>query len=69
MLKEDNARQGFFEADEFERMQPNLPDWLSDFALYGYITGWRKGEVGGLGWPDVDSAGLEVRLLTSKNGV
>ncbi len=68
MLREDNARQGFFEADEFDRLVASLPEWLADFARFGYITGWRKGEIAGLRWQDVDRTGMEVQLRTSKNG-
>ena len=29
-----------------------LPRDLADFALFGYLTGWRKGEIRSLRWDD-----------------
>jgi integrase len=50
-LPERNARQGFFEQDEFDRVVENLPDYLKDFARFAYLSGWRKGEIARLQWP------------------
>jgi hypothetical protein len=63
-----NARQGFFSETEFRTVASNLPPDLADFALFGYLPGWRKGEIRSLRWADVD--GDTVRLLAenSKNG-
>jgi hypothetical protein len=36
---EDNARQGFFEHQEFERLMPLLPEDLQDFARFAYYSG------------------------------
>lgn len=68
LLKEDNARQGFFERADFEAVVAHLPSPLDDFARFGYLTGWRRGEIAGLTWQTVDRAAKEVRLATSKNG-
>lgn len=40
-LKEANARKGFFERDEFDRVQAHLPHYLKAPMLVAYITGWR----------------------------
>jgi integrase len=63
-----NARQGFFSETQFRALFSNLPSDVADFALFGYLTGWRKGEIRSLRWADVD--GDTVRLLAenSKNG-
>ena len=37
-------------------------------ARFAYLTGWRRSEVAGLGWENVDRSAREVRLITSKNG-
>src|SRR5215510_14825224 len=42
---EDNARQGFFEREDFERVVSFLPDDLKDFARLAYHAGWRRNEV------------------------
>jgi len=68
ILKEDNVRRGFFEAEEFERVVEHLPAAIADAARFAYRTGWRKSEVVGLRWEHVDRIAGEVRLYTSKNG-
>lgn len=69
-LPERNARQGFFERDQFDKVVGALPEHLQDVALFGYLTGWRRGEILGLRWSDVDLEGGAVRLRpeASKNG-
>ena len=68
MLREDNARQGFFEHADFEKFVANLPDPINDIARFGYLSGWRRGEIVPLTWDAVDRLAREVRLRTSKNG-
>ncbi len=67
-MKEDNARQGFFERADFEAVAANLPDPLNDIARFSYLSGWRKGEILPFRWDAVDRTAREVRLRTSKNG-
>ncbi len=68
MLREDNARQGFFEHSDFENLVSNLPEPIDDVARFGYLSGWRRGEIVSLTWDAVDRVGREVHLRTSKNG-
>jgi integrase len=68
MLREDNARQGFFEHADFEKFVAFLPDPINDIARFAYLTGWRRGEIVSLTWDAVDRQSREVRLRTSKNG-
>ncbi|MBI4582737.1 MAG: site-specific integrase [Planctomycetes bacterium] len=70
MLKVQNARQGFVEKADFDAVVEHLPEQLMDFAVFGYLTGWRKGEIASLRWSDVDIAGGTIRLRDecSKNG-
>ena len=68
MLREDNARQGFFEHADFEAVVAKLPEPIDDIARFAYLTGWRRGEIVPLRWDAVDRAAHEVRLRTSKNG-
>ncbi len=68
MLREDNARQGFFEKEEFEKVAAALPVAVADVASFAYFSGWRKGEILPLTWENVDRAAGEVRIATSKNG-
>jgi integrase len=68
MLREENARQGFFEHADFERVAAALAPAYGDAARFGYLTGWRKGEILPLRWDAVDRNAGEIRLRTSKNG-
>jgi integrase len=63
-----NVRQGFFEQWEFRRVVDNLPDYLKDFARFGYHTGWRRSEILSLRWEDVDGEMIRLRGVNSKNG-
>lgn len=69
MLREANARQGFFELEVFEAVRAQLPDHLYGVITFGYYTGWRKGEILSLRWQQVNLAHNEVRLEpgTTKN--
>jgi integrase len=68
MLREDNARQRFFEHADFEKLVAALPDPIDDIGRFGYLSDWRRGEIVGLTWDAVDRQAREVRLRTSKNG-
>jgi integrase len=63
-----NARRGFFERDEIERLVAVLPEHLADLVRFAYLTGWRKAEVVGLRWEMIDVAGGTITLPTTKNG-
>ena len=62
-----NARQGFFNETEFRSVIEHLPDYVKDFALFAYLTGWRKGEITSLKWADVDEEIVRLRPEYSKN--
>jgi integrase len=62
MLEENNAREGFFEADEYQRVHDALPPHLRPILTFAYHTGWRKAEVIGLTWNRVDLEAGTVRL-------
>ena len=70
LLEEAPPRQGFLEPAAFERVVRHLPTDLQDFARFGYLPGWRKGEIWRLTWPDVDRTGgrIALRREHSKNG-
>lgn len=63
-----NARKGFFEREEFEKVLAQLPDYLQDAARFAYVTGWRKSEVVALRWEWVDLVAGRIVLPDSKNG-
>lgn len=41
ILREDNRREDFFEADEYQAVLDNLPECLRPVIQTAYITGWR----------------------------
>jgi integrase len=49
----DNVRQGYFEEPDLRRVVSYLPEYLQDFTLYAFLTGWRKGGIKNLRWPDI----------------
>ena len=62
MLKENNARKGFFEHDEYLAIRDVLPDYLKGFFTFAYKTGWRLSEITDLTWARVDRHLGIVRL-------
>src|SRR5207249_5161889 len=46
----------------------HLPDYLRDAATFGYLTGWRRGEIVALKWDWVNLADGSITLPDSKNG-
>jgi len=69
-IQVNNARQGFFEADDFAAVYAELPNYLQPIAEFGYLTGWRiPSEILPLTWAQVDFAAGVVRLepRTTKN--
>ncbi len=68
-LAENNARQGFFEHEDFEKVRSALPEHLRPFVTFAYHTGWRKSEIVSLTWNQVDMHTATVRLEpgTTKN--
>jgi integrase len=63
-----NARQGFFAEREIRSVIENLPTYLRDFCLFGFLVGWRKGEIASLRWEDLDGDCIRLRPENSKNG-
>jgi integrase len=68
LSEQDNVRTGFFSDAEFRKVTANLPAHLQDFALFGYLTGWRKGEIASLLWDEVEGDVIRLRAENSKNG-
>jgi integrase len=68
LSEKGNERQGFFTDSDFRKVVENLPVYLQDFARFGYLTGWRKGEIASLRWEDVDGDVIRLRAENSKNG-
>jgi integrase len=67
-LTENPPRKDFFEPQEVQQILAYLPDYLKDYVLFAWLSGWRKGEVSKLTFDDIQ--GNEIRLWhdQSKNG-
>ena len=61
-LTEASPRQGFMEHSEYLAIRRQLQADHQDILDFAYLTGWRRGEVLGLEWRDVDRAGGVIRL-------
>lgn len=68
MFNVDNVRQGFFEQEEAEKIEAQLPEALADVVRFASLSGWRIGEILPLRWEQVDLKAREIRLGTTKNG-
>jgi len=64
-----NVRQGFFEAPDLRRAVAYLPEYLQDFTLYAYRTGWRKGGITTLRWSDVTKKVIEDKETKERREV
>jgi integrase len=69
-LRANNARTGFLEPRDFAAFCAELPKDLQPVARFAYHSGWRKREVLGLTWRQVDLKTGTIRLeaAQSKNG-
>lgn len=66
-LRENPPRQGFFEHDEYLGVRRHLPQSFRDVLDFAYYSGWRRREVTGLTWEEVDLAGGVVRLSPARS--
>jgi integrase len=67
-IKTSEARKGFFEREEHNRVRAALPGDAADLAEFLFWTGWRTSEAKGLRWPNVDAAAGIIRIDTTKSG-
>lgn len=68
-IRVKNARTGFFTGEDVAALLPHLPEYMRAFTEAAYITGWRRGELRGLEWGQVDRRRGVIRLdpNTTKN--
>ena len=63
-----NARKGFFEEGDFERVMACLPEDVQPLVQFLWLTGWRKGETLSLQWRSVDFVSGTIRIEETKSG-
>ena len=68
MLKESAPRSGFFTDEEIAAVCRHLPAHLRPAVRFGYLTGWRKGEIAALEWRNVTTDEVRLDPGTTKSG-
>ena len=63
-----SPRQGFFTHEKVERLCEVLPAHAVNAVRFAWETGWRRGEIFGVRWHDVDLNANIIYLADSKNG-
>ena len=66
-LRENPPRQGFFEHPEYLAVRAHLPAPWQDILDLAYYSGWRKQEILGLTWDEIDRARGVVRLSPARS--
>ena len=66
-LRENPPRQGFFEHPEYLAVRAHLPAPWQDILDLAYYSGWRKQEILGLTWDEIDRAGGVIRLSPARS--
>ena len=61
-LRENGPRQGFFEHAEYVAVRSHLPAPYQDVLDFACYSGWRKHEILGLRWEEIDAAANVIRL-------
>ena len=63
----ESPRQGFFEHPEYLAVRAHLPAPWQDILDLAYYSGWRKQEILGLTWDELDEAGGVIRLSPARS--
>ena len=66
-LRENPPLQGFFEHPEYLAVRAHLPAPWQDILDLAYYSGWRKQEILGLTWEEIDMAGGVIRLSPARS--
>ena len=66
-LRENPPRQGFFEHPEYLAVRVHLKAPWQDILDVAYYSGWRKQEILGLTWEEIDMAGGVIRLSPARS--
>jgi integrase len=66
-LEENPPRDGFFEHQEYLKVRAGLPQAYQDVLDFAYYSGWRRNEIMGLTWDEVDFGGGVIRLTPRRS--
>lgn len=66
-LEENPPRDGFFEHAEYLKVRTHLPPSFQDVLDFAYYSGWRRNEILGLTWDEVDLNGGVIRLTPRRS--
>ena len=67
LLPQLAVRNDFLTHEEIDALLPCLPHYLRDAVYFGFLTGWRKGEITGLKWANVNRSTAVIRLEPAQN--
>jgi integrase len=62
MLKENNAKEGFFEDSDYAALLKELPEYIQGIVQFAYWTGWREAQIRNITWKMVK---IKDRLITA----
>ncbi len=66
-LEENPPRDRFFEHDEYLKACEHLPRSYRDVLEFAYYSEWRRNEILGLTWDEVDLKGGVIRLTPRRS--
>src|SRR5262249_27653399 len=66
-LDDDPPREGFFEHAEYLAIRGHLPLPYQDVLDFAYYSGWRRREILGLTWREIDLDGGVIRLSPERS--
>jgi len=70
LYREDNVRRALLDYTDYVALLAHLPAPIDDAVTFAYLTGWRRAEILGLTWLEVDRAhgSITPPPAQSKNG-
>lgn len=67
LLPVNNARKGFFNRADFDKVHAHLPADLQDYCLFAFLSAWRKSEISSLTWSNVHDGVIRLQAEDAKN--
>jgi len=66
LSEEGNAREGFLDATQLDRLTSHLPEDVADFTRFAFVTAMRRSEIASLTWSNVVENEIRLRALDAK---